>query len=117
MSERAVKFSINLVPGTSPMLMAPYRMSASELSELKKQLGELLEKTFVRSRVLPWGAPMLLVKKKDGSMRLWVDYRQMNKVTIKNKNPLLRIDYLMDMLVGACVLVRSICVWGIIKFV
>ncbi|XP_058753209.1 uncharacterized protein LOC131626411 [Vicia villosa] len=78
-------------------------MSASELTELKKQLEDLLEKKFVRPSVSPWGAPVLLVKKKDGSMRLCVDYRQLNKVTIKNKYPLPRIDDLMDQLVGASV--------------
>ena len=78
-------------------------MSASELVELKKQLEDLLEKKFVRPSVSPWGAPVLLVKKKEGSMRLCIDYRQLNKVTIKNKYPLPRIDDLMDQLVGACV--------------
>ncbi|RHN60028.1 putative nucleotidyltransferase, Ribonuclease H [Medicago truncatula] len=73
--EREVEFSIDLVPGTKPVSMAPYRMSASELSELKKQLEDLLEKKFVRPSVSPWGAPVLLVKKKDGSMRLCIDYR------------------------------------------
>ena len=63
--------------------MAPYIMSATELNELKKQLEEMLEKKFVRPSVSPWGVPVLLVKKKDGSMRLCVDYRQLNKVTIK----------------------------------
>jgi hypothetical protein len=76
-------------------------MSASELGELKSQLEELLEKQFIRPSVSPWGAPVLLVKKKDGSMRLCVDYRQLNKVTIKNRYPLPRIDDLMDQLVGA----------------
>ncbi|MCI32734.1 RNA-directed DNA polymerase (Reverse transcriptase), partial [Trifolium medium] len=99
--EREVEFTIDLVPGTSPISMAPYRMSASELKELKKQLEELLEKKFIRPSVSPWGAPVLLVKKKDGSMRLCVDYRQLNKVTIKNKYPLPRINDLMDQLVGA----------------
>ncbi|MCI69804.1 RNA-directed DNA polymerase (Reverse transcriptase), partial [Trifolium medium] len=80
-----VEFTIDLVPGTSPISMAPYRMSTSELKELKKQLEDLLEKKFIRPSVSPWGAPMLLVKKKDGSMRLRIDYRQLNKVTIKNK--------------------------------
>ena len=83
--------------------MAPYRMSASELVELKKQLEDLLEKKFVRPSVSPWGAPVLLVKKKEGTMRLCIDYRQLNKVTIKNKYPLPRTDDLMDQLVGACV--------------
>ncbi|XP_045791768.1 uncharacterized protein LOC123886495 [Trifolium pratense] len=84
--KREVEFTIDLVPGTSPISMAPYRMSASELND-----------------VSPWGAPVLLVKKKEGSMRLCIDYRQLNKVTIKNKYPLPRIDDLMDQLVGACV--------------
>src|ERR1051325_7148683 len=99
--EREVEFSIDLVPGTRPISMAPYRMSASELAELKSQLEDLLEKKFVRPSVSPWGAPVLLVKKKDGSMRLCIDYRQLNKVTIKNRYPLPRIDDLMDRLVGA----------------
>ena len=81
--------------------MAPYRMSASEFAELKKKLEDLMDKKFVRPSVSPWGAPVLLVKKKDGSMRLCIDYRQLNKVTIKNRYSLLRIDDLMDQLVGA----------------
>ncbi|GAU50676.1 hypothetical protein TSUD_187600 [Trifolium subterraneum] len=101
--EREVEFSIDLVPGTSPISMAPYRMSASKLNELKKQLEELLEKKFIRPSVSPWGALVLLVKKKEGSMRLCIDYRKLNKATIKNKYPLPRIDDLMDQLVGACV--------------
>jgi hypothetical protein len=100
-SESEVEFAIDLVPGTSPITIAPYRMSASELGELKKRLEELLEKQFIRPSVSPWGAPVLLVKKKDGSMRLCVDYRQLNKVTIKNQYLLPRIDDLMDRLVGA----------------
>ncbi|XP_058784020.1 uncharacterized protein LOC131658779 [Vicia villosa] len=83
--ETGIEFTIDLVP------------------ELKKQLEDLLEKKFVRPSVSPWGAPLLLVKKKDGSMRLCVDYKQLNKVTIKNKYPLPRIDDLMDQLVGASV--------------
>ena len=100
-AEREVEFSIDLVPGTKPVSMGPYRISAYELVELKKQLEDLLEKKFVRPSVSPWGILVLLVKKKDGNMRLNVDYRQLNKVTIKNKYPLLRIDDLMDQLVGA----------------
>ena len=83
------------------MSMTPYSMSASELAELKKQLEDLLDKKFIRPSVSPWGAPILLVKKKDGSMRLCIDYRQLNKVTIKKRYPLPRIDDLMDQLVGA----------------
>ena len=71
-------------------------MSPIELSELKGQLEELLEKKFVRPSASPWGAPVLFMKKKDGSMRLCVDYRQLNKVTVKNKYPLPGIDDLMD---------------------
>ena len=71
--------------------MAPYRMSASELAELKKQLEDLLDKKFVRPSVSSCGAPELLVKKKDGSMRLCIDYHQLNKVTIKNRYPLPRM--------------------------
>ena len=66
--EREVEFTIDLIPGTSMVSMAPYRMSASELAELKKQLEELLEEKFIRPSVSPWGAPVLLVKKKEGSM-------------------------------------------------
>ena len=73
--KRGVEFAIDLVPGMSLISIAPYRMSASELGELKSQLEELLEKQFIRPSVSPWGAPVLLVKKKDGSMRLCVDYR------------------------------------------
>lgn len=83
--------------------MAPYRMSSLELSELEKQLEDLLEKKFVRSSVSLWGVSMLLVNKKNGSMGLCVDYRQLNKFTIKNNYSLLRIGNLMDQLVGACV--------------
>jgi len=99
--EREVEFAIDLMLGTSPISIAPYRMSASELGKLKKQLEELLEKQFIWQSVSLWGAPVLLVKKNDGSMRLCMDYRQVNKVTIKNRYPLPRIDDLMDQLVGA----------------
>jgi len=97
---RKIEFSIDLVPGIGPMFIAPYRMALVELVELKKQIEELLEKQFIKPSVSPWGAPMLLVKKKDDSSRLCVDYRQLNKLTIKNKYPLPRIDDLMDQLHG-----------------
>jgi len=100
---REIEFSIDLIPGTGPISIAPYRMSPSELTELKKQLEELLEKQFIRPSVSPWGALVLLVKKKDGSFRLCIDYRQLNKYTIKNKYPLPRIDDLIDQLRGASV--------------
>ncbi|RVW68714.1 Retrovirus-related Pol polyprotein from transposon 17.6 [Vitis vinifera] len=101
--EREVKFTIDLVPGTGPMSKAPYRMAPVELKELKVQLQELLDKGFIRPSVSPWGAPVLFVKKKDGSMRLCIDYRELNKVTVRNKYPLPRIDDLFDQLQGACV--------------
>ncbi|XP_028763323.1 uncharacterized protein LOC114721630 [Neltuma alba] len=100
---REVEFSIELAPGTEPISKAPYRMSPSELAELKKQIEDLLEKGFIRPSVSPWGSPVLFVKKKDGSLRLCIDYRQLNKVTIKNKYPLPRIDDLLDQLVGSSV--------------
>jgi len=93
---REMEFSIDLVPGTSLVSMAPYRMAPAELVELKKQIKELIEKQFIRPNTSPWGAPVLLVKKKDGSSSLCVDYKQLNKISIKNKYPLLRIDDLMD---------------------
>jgi len=96
-----VEFAIDLVPEMSLISIAPYQMSASELGELKKQLEELLKKQFNRPSVSLWGAPVLLVTKKDGNMRLCVDYRQLNKVTIENWYSLPRIDDLMDQLVGA----------------
>ena len=84
------------VPGTTPISIAPYQMAPLELKELKKQLEDLLEKGFVRRSISPWGAPVLFVKKKDGSMRLCIDYRQLNRVIVKNKYPLPRIDDLLD---------------------
>ncbi|KAG8474911.1 hypothetical protein CXB51_031626 [Gossypium anomalum] len=100
---REVEFGIELVLGTTPISIAPYRMAPTELKELKTQLQELTDRGFARSSFSPWGAPVLFVKKKDGTMRLCIDYRQLNKVTIKNKYPLPRIDNLFDQLKGASV--------------
>ena len=75
-------------------------MSQAELKELKKQLKDLLDKGFIRPSISPWSAPVLFVKKKDGSFRMCIDYRQLNKVTIKNKYPIPRIDDLFDQLQG-----------------
>ncbi|KAA0037385.1 ty3-gypsy retrotransposon protein [Cucumis melo var. makuwa] len=100
---REVEFAIELEPGTVPISRAPYRMVPAELKELKVQLQELLYKGFIRPSVSPWGAPVLFVKKKDGSMRLCIDYRELNKVTVKNRYPLPRIDDLFDQLQGATV--------------
>jgi len=101
--EREIEFSIDLIPGAEPVSVAPYRTSPLGLKELKSQLEELIQKHFIRPSVSPWGAPVLLVKKKDGSMRLCIDYRRLNKVTIKNKYPLPRIDDLLDQLKGVTV--------------
>ncbi|KAL0401647.1 UNVERIFIED_CONTAM: Transposon Ty3-G Gag-Pol polyprotein [Sesamum latifolium] len=100
---REVDFEIETIPGAAPISIAPYIMAPSELKELKKQLEELLDKGFIRPSISPWGAPVLFVKKKDGSMRLCIDYRQLNRITIKNKYPLPRIDDLLDQLKGATV--------------
>ncbi|KAA0041160.1 gag protease polyprotein [Cucumis melo var. makuwa] len=100
---REVEFAIELEPGTVPISRAPYRMAPTELKELKVQLQELLDKGFIRPSVFPWGAPVLFVKKKDGSMRLCIDYRELNKVTVKNRYPLPRIDDLFEKLQGATV--------------
>ncbi|KAL0556479.1 hypothetical protein IC582_004993 [Cucumis melo] len=100
---REVEFAIELEPGTVPISRAPYRMAPAELKELKVQLQELLDKRFIRPSVSPWGVPVLFVKKKYGSMRLCIDYRELNKVTIKNRYPLPRIDDLFDQLQGATV--------------
>ncbi|KAL8133843.1 hypothetical protein AgCh_009056 [Apium graveolens] len=97
-----IEFSIDLIPGAEPVSKAPYRMAPMEMKELAKQLQELLDKGVIRPSVSPWGAPVLFVKKKDGSMRLCIDYRELNKLTIKNKYPLPRIDDLFDQLNGAC---------------
>ncbi|KAL0537052.1 hypothetical protein IC582_026020 [Cucumis melo] len=100
---REVEFAIELEPGTVPISRALYRMAPAELKELKVQLLELLDKGFIRPSVSPWGAPVLFVKKKDGSMRLCIDYRELNKVNVKNRYPLPRIDDLFDQLQGATV--------------
>jgi hypothetical protein len=98
---RDIKFAIELQPGTAPISKRLYRMPLVELAELKKQLQELLDKGFIRPSTSPWGCPALFVKKKDESLRMCVDYRPLNAVTIKNKYPLPRIDVLFDHLVGA----------------
>jgi hypothetical protein len=99
--DRDVEFVIELQPGTAPISKRPYRMPPKELAELKTQLQELLDKGYIRPSSSPWGCPALFVKKKDGSLRLCVDYRPLNAVTIKNKYPLPRIDVLFDQLAGA----------------
>ncbi|GJS18843.1 reverse transcriptase domain-containing protein [Tanacetum coccineum] len=100
---RQVEFRIDLIPGAAPVARAPYRLAPSEMKELSKQLQELLEKGFIRPSSSPWGAPILFVKKKDGSFRMCIDYRELNKLTIKNRYPLPRIDDLFDQLQGSSV--------------
>jgi hypothetical protein len=99
--DRDVEFVIELQPGTTPISKRPYRMPPKKLAELKNQLQELLDKGYIRPSSSPWGCPALFVKKKDGSLRLCVDYRPLNAATIKNKYPLPRIDVLFDQLAGA----------------
>jgi hypothetical protein len=99
--DRDIEFSIELLPGTTPISKRPYRMDVKDLAELKKQIEELLSKWFIHPSSSPWGAPTLFVDKKDGSRRMCVDYRSLNEVTIKNKYPLPRIEDLFDQMRGA----------------
>jgi hypothetical protein len=99
--DRDVEFVIELQRGTAPISKRPYRMPPNELAELKLQLQELLDKGYIHPSASPWGCPALFVKKKDNSLRLCVDYRPHNAVTIKNKYPLPRIDILFDQLAEA----------------
>jgi hypothetical protein len=94
--DRDIEFVIELQPGTAPISKRPYHMPPNELAELKIQLQDLLDKGFIHPSASPWGCPALFVKKKDNSLRLCVDYRPLNAVTIKKKYPLPRIDILFD---------------------
>ncbi|GJV47018.1 retrovirus-related pol polyprotein from transposon 17.6 [Tanacetum coccineum] len=98
-----VEFQIDLIPGATPVARAPYRLAPSEMQELSNQLQELADRGFIRPSTSPWGAPVLFVKKKDGSFRMCIDYRELNKLTIKNRYPLPRIDDLFDQLQGSSV--------------
>ena len=99
--DREVEFTIDLIPRTEPISIPHYRMAPAELRELKAQLEELLSKGFIRPSISPWEAPVLFVKRKDGSLQLCIDYRQLNRVTIRNQYPLPRIDELFDQLQGS----------------
>ena len=99
--DRELEFAIDIVPGIAPLYKKYYRMPSSELVELKKQLDEMLHKGYIRPSSSPWGSPAIFVDKKDGGLRMCVDYRQLNNVTIKNKYLLPRIDDLFDQLSGA----------------
>ncbi|GJT84571.1 putative reverse transcriptase domain-containing protein [Tanacetum coccineum] len=110
---RQVEFKIELIPGAAPVARAPYRLAPSELKELADQLQELSEKGFICPSSSPWGAPVLFVKKKDGSFRMCIDYRELNKLTVKNRYPLPRIDHLFDQLQGSNVYSKTcICAVG-----
>jgi hypothetical protein len=99
--EREVEFYIDLIPGTAPIAKRPYCMAPTELAELKLQIADLQQKGYIRPSSSPWGAPVLFISKKDGSMRMCIGYWSLNEVTIKNKYPLPRIDDLFDQLQGA----------------
>nr|GFA04430.1 putative reverse transcriptase domain-containing protein [Tanacetum cinerariifolium] len=98
---RQVEFQIDLVPGAAPVARAPYRLAPAEMQELSTQLQELSDKGFIRPSSSPWGAPVLFVKKKDGSFRMCINYRELNKLTVKNRYPLPRIEDLFDQLQGS----------------
>nr|GEV22924.1 putative reverse transcriptase domain-containing protein [Tanacetum cinerariifolium] len=102
-SNRQVVFQIDLIPGAALVAWAPYRLALSEMKELSEQLKELSDKGFIRPSSSPWGAPVLFVKKRDGSFRMCIDYRELNKLTVKNRYPLSRIDDLFDQLQGSSV--------------
>nr|GEX89965.1 reverse transcriptase domain-containing protein [Tanacetum cinerariifolium] len=99
---REIKFCIDLIPNALLVVKSPYRLASTEMLELSNQLKELQEKGFIRTSHSPWGAHVLFVKKKDGALRMCIDYKELNKPTIKNHYPLLRIDDLFDQLQGAC---------------
>ncbi|GKB28817.1 putative reverse transcriptase domain-containing protein [Tanacetum coccineum] len=98
---RQVEFQIDLMPGVAPVARAPYRLAPSEMQELSDQLQELADRGFIRPSTSPWGAPVLFVKKKDRSFRICIDYRELNKLIVKNPYPLPRIDDLYDPLQGS----------------
>nr|GFC43081.1 putative reverse transcriptase domain-containing protein [Tanacetum cinerariifolium] len=97
---RHVEFQIDLIPGIAHVARAPYRLAPSEMKELSDQLQELSDKGFIRPSSSPWGALVLFVKKKDGSFRMCIDYQELNKLRVKNRYPLSRIDDLFDQLQG-----------------
>ena len=98
---RAIDFGIDLKPNTKPISIPTYTMAPAELKELKMQLKDLTNKGFIQPSISPWGSPVLFVKKKDGTLRMFIDYRRLNKVTIKNNYPLSRIYDLFDQLQGS----------------
>ncbi|GKA44234.1 putative reverse transcriptase domain-containing protein [Tanacetum coccineum] len=103
---RQVEFQIDLILGPAPVARAPYRLAPSEMQELSNQLQELADRGFIQPSTLPWGAPILFVKTKDGSLRMCIDYRELNKLTVKNRYPLPRIDDLFDQLQDSSVYLK-----------
>ncbi|XP_068319781.1 uncharacterized protein [Pyrus communis] len=101
--DHEVEFTIDLISGTDPISLTPYQMTLAKLRELKTQLQELVNKGFIQPSTSPWGAPILFVQKKDRTLRSCINYRQLNRVTIKNRYQLPRIDDLFDQVRGACV--------------
>eukprot|EP00171_Calliarthron_tuberculosum_P000963 IDg963t1 len=99
--ERNIEMKIDLEPGSKPKIGPIYKLSVLELAEMKKQIEEALSKGFIRPSVSPWGSPVLFAKKKDGALRMCIDYRALNKQTIRNQVPLPRIDEVWDQLSGA----------------
>nr|GFA91393.1 retrotransposon protein, putative, Ty3-gypsy subclass [Tanacetum cinerariifolium] len=100
---RQVEFQINLIVGAAPVARAPYRLAPSKIKELSDQLQEISDKGFIRPSSSPWGAPVLFVKKEDGSFWMCIDYRELNMLTVKNRYPLPRIDDLFDQLQGSSI--------------
>nr|GEZ47507.1 hypothetical protein [Tanacetum cinerariifolium] len=98
---RKVEFQVDLIPGAAPVAWAPYRLAPSKRKEMSEQLKELSDKGFIRPNSLPWGAPFLFVKRKEGSFRMCIDYQKLNKLTMKNRYPLPRVDDLFDNLQGS----------------
>jgi hypothetical protein len=101
--ERELDFTIEIKPGAEPISKTPYRMTTPELCELQMQLKEILDLGLIRPSVSPWGAPVFFVKKKDGSLRLYIDYKDLNRATVKNRYPMSRIDDLFDQMKGALI--------------
>src|SRR4051812_10147227 len=99
--QREIEFRIDILPGASPIALPMYRMAPVERDELQRQLAELMKLGFIRRSMSPWAAPALFAKKKDGTLRLCINYRKLNAVTVKNKYPMPRIDDLFDQLKGA----------------
>ncbi|GJT46791.1 putative reverse transcriptase domain-containing protein [Tanacetum coccineum] len=112
-----VEFHIELIPGAAPVARAPYCLAPAEMKKLAEQLKELSDKGFIRPSSFPWGAPILFVKKKDGSIRMCIDYRELNKLTVKNRYPLPRINDLFDQLQGSIIYskinLRSVMPFGL----